>query len=86
MAACDFDRLLTRNVPHILEKIFFSLDYASFKKCLKVSKSWNDILKTESFLKRGKTVFWDDIHNELRVAAKEGNVDTIISLLSSFQV
>ena len=85
MAACKFDRLLTRNVPHILEKIFFSIDYASFKKCLEVSKSWNDILKTESFLKRGTTLFWEEIHKELRLAAKEGNVDTIISLLSSFQ-
>ena len=85
MDACEFDRLLTRNVPHILEKIFFSIDYASFKKCLEVSKSWNDILKTESFLKRGTTLFWEEIHDELRLAAKEGNVDTIISLLSSFQ-
>ena len=85
MAACDFDRLLTRNVPHILEKIFFSIDYASFKKCLEVSQSWNDILKTESFLKRGTTLFWEEIHDELWLAAKEGNVDTIIYLLSSFQ-
>ena len=85
MAACDFDKLLTRNVPHILEKIFFSIDYASFKKCLEVSKSWNDILKTESFLKRGTTLFWKEIHHELKLAAYEGNVDTITYLLSSFE-
>ena len=32
MGVCAFDTLLTRNVPHILEKIFFSLDYKSFQK------------------------------------------------------
>ena len=85
MGVSEFDRLFTRNVPHILEKIFFPIDYLSFNKCLEVSKSWNDILMTESFLKRSKAVFWEEIHHELRLAAKEGNVNTMISLLSSFQ-
>ena len=33
-----FDLLLQRNVQHIWEKIFLSLDYASFKNCLEVSE------------------------------------------------
>ena len=49
-AACEFDRLFTKSVLHIHEKIFFSVDYKSFKKCLEVSKSWNDLLTSESFL------------------------------------
>ena len=31
MAASEFDRLFTKNVPHILEEIFFGVDYNSFK-------------------------------------------------------
>ena len=37
MCVSKFDKLLTRNVPHILEKIFLSLDYNTFKKCQEVS-------------------------------------------------
>ena len=33
-----FDLLLQRNVQHVWEKIFLSLDYASFKNCLEVSE------------------------------------------------
>ena len=43
-ASCSFDTLFTKNVPHIMEKIFLSLDPASFKACLDVSKSWNEVL------------------------------------------
>ena len=39
-----FDKLFTRNVPHIIEKIFLSLDYHSFKSCLMVNKKWNQVL------------------------------------------
>ena len=28
-----FDTLFTKSVPHIIEKIFFTLDYNSFKIC-----------------------------------------------------
>ena len=69
-AECEFDRLFTKRVLHIHEKIFFSLDYESFKKCLEVSKSWNALLLSESFLRRGKSVFCEDIQKELRIAAK----------------
>ena len=85
-AACEFDRLFTKSVLHIHEKIFFSLDYESFKKCLEVSKSWNDLLTSESFLRRGKSVFREDIHKELLLAAERGNTDIIRRVLSSFMV
>ena len=86
MKACEFDRVFSKNVPHIHEDIFFSLDYNSFKKCLKVSKSWNNLLTSESFLKRGKYVFCEDIQRELRLAAERGNVDIIRRVFSSFMV
>ena len=86
MGACEFDRLFTKNVPHILEDIFFSLDYESFKKCLEVSKSWNDLLTSESFQRKGKSVFCEDIQKDLLLAAERGNVDTIRRVLSTFMV
>ena len=85
MGECEFDTLFTRNVPHVLEKIFFSLDYASFKNCLEVSKPWHDLLTSESFLRKGKSVFCEDIQGELRLGASSGNVDTIIRIFSSFK-
>ena len=75
--ACEFDRLFTTRVPHIHEKIFFSLGYESFKKCQEVSKSWNDLLTSEHFLRRGKSAFCEDIQKEIRLAAERGNVDII---------
>ena len=30
MSSCAFNMLFTKNVPHILEKIFLSVDYESF--------------------------------------------------------
>ena len=86
MDACEFDKLFKKNVPHILEEIFFSLDYKSFKKCLEVSKSWNDLLTSESFQRRGKSVFCEDIQKDLLLAAERGNVDTIRRVLSTFMV
>ena len=48
-ASSGFDLLLKRNVPHIWEKIFLSLDYASFRNCLRVSHEWNNVLEGEDF-------------------------------------
>ena len=83
-AACEFDKLFTKTVPHILEQIFFSMDYESFKKCLEVSKSWNDLLTAEFFLRKGKSVFCEDIEKELILAVERGNVNIIRRVLSSF--
>ena len=80
---CAFDTLFTKNVPHILENIFLSLDYESFKTSLEVSKVWKRHLTSDSFQ---RTVFLDDILNdeeELLSAAEEGNADEVRRLLSS---
>ena len=37
------------NVPHILEKIFFSLDYDSFIESQKVNRSWKQLLSSEKY-------------------------------------
>ena len=39
-----FDLLFQRSVPHILEKIFLSLDYKTFKACHKVCAAWGETL------------------------------------------
>ena len=87
MDSCAFDTVLINNVPHILEKIFFSLDYACFKRCLKVSSSWNELLRSEPFLRMGKSVFREGIEDELCQASKEGNADAIrLIIFPSFMV
>ena len=86
MSKCDFDILFARYVPNIHEKIFFSLDYESFKSCLEVSKSWNDLLKSESFMKKAKTKFCKDMRDEVVLAAKEGMVNKLRAVISTFMV
>ena len=57
MESCPFDKLFTKSVPHILEKIFLSLDYETFKKCREVSNAWNEQLTSESYQQKAKSVF-----------------------------
>ena len=80
-ASCEFDILLTKSVPHILEKIFFSLDCKSFLNCLEVSRSWNDVLTSESFQRIGKSIFSEDICEELMQAAEVGTTERIRIIL-----
>ena len=61
MKACEFDRVFTKNVPHITEKIFLCLDYESLKVCFKVNSKWNEMLKSDSFKKKAKVVFSKEI-------------------------
>ena len=60
-APCALDKLFKRNVPHILETIFLSLDYESFKKCLCVSVNMRKALTSASFQTKGKSVFQEEI-------------------------
>ena len=73
MNMCAFDKLSKMNVPHILEKIFFSLDLGSFLRCLEVSEGWKDLLISDAFKKRGRTVYRVKISEEVRYASSDGN-------------
>ena len=80
MESCAFDKLFTKSVPHILEKIFFSLDYDSFKNCKEVSRAWNELLSTKRYqeilrLKKEEEKLWN--------ASKGGRSGEIRKLLSS---
>ena len=83
MAACAFDKLFTKSVPHILEKIFFSLDFASYMKCHQVSNNWNELLTSESFKRLGKAKFHEEAQRELRHAIQIGDADEVGRVLSS---
>ena len=77
MDLCAIDKLFAKSVPHILEKIFFSLDYESYKHCLEVNTKWNALLISESYLKIGRSMFQDDIANDEKTLllwiARDGN-------------
>ena len=84
---CAFDKVLSRNVPHILEKIFFSLDYDSYKKCCEVNSTWKQLIASKPFQKRAKYTFLDwqktDKKNETKLLefAEYGNNEEVESLL-----
>ena len=81
MDSCAFDKLFAKSVPHILEKIFFSLDYESYNECLKVSDTWNKLLLSERYLKIRDEISKDQ--EKLNNAAENGNTTEVKRLLSS---
>ena len=84
MDASAFDKLFTTNVPHIHEKIFFTLNFQSFENCHKVCKAWSDILSTESFKQKAKKMLSENSEDNLKLrwASKEGNADELKRILS----
>ena len=90
MGPCgNFDILFSRNVPHILDIIFFSLDYKSFKTCMKVCIAWNDLLKSEVYKIKGKTFFHEEIlkdEKRLLYASRLGYIKTVKKLLDTEMV
>ena len=83
---CEFDKLFTKEIPHIHEKIFLSLDLKSFINCLEVSTSWHSLLASGYFSRKLQSVFSEDIGKEVWQAAKNGNVIVIQRVLSYFSV
>ena len=61
METCAIDILFTKNVPHILEKVFLSLDYESYKNCCGVNNSFCAILTSESIIREAKSLFSEEI-------------------------
>ena len=62
---CPFGLLFRKNVEHILEEIFTSIDYATLRRCHIVCREWNTYLKSDSFLRAAKLAFpfdmWADV-------------------------
>ena len=85
--SCAFNMLFTKSVPHILERIFLSLDYESFKECLKVSKVWNLLLTSVAYRLKAQLKFQKEIRRDqcylIIQAAGGGNISNVRRLLSS---
>ena len=80
-----FNILFTKSVPHIL-KIFFSLDYASFKKCMEVNRAWHELLTSKSVKEIGKSTFFEEIKADLWHAVTLGNANEVRAVLSTGMV
>ena len=61
---CPFDMLFQISVPHIPEKILFSLDYESFKRCLIVKKDWNKLLMRKASQRKAASAFREEALRE----------------------
>ena len=89
--SCAFDTLFTKHVPHIIEKIFLSLDYESFKSCCQASNAWKKVLTSKPFKGKAKLVFHDEILKDQkklydtvgRPHAVLGNAEEVRRLLST---
>ena len=82
--SCGIEVLFTKTVPHLLEKIFFSLDYESFKTCQGVNNIWHDLLTSDSYVKKAKSTFQEGIvedEKKLCLASKEGKKDEAAKIL-----
>ena len=85
-ARCAFDTLFKTHVPHILEKIFlYYLDYESFKTCIEINSVWKRKLTSESFQKKAKSVFQEEIfekEKKLRSFSRMGNANEVRRIVS----
>ena len=82
----DFDKLITEARPHILEKICLSLDYETFKNCLKVNKAWREVLASKTYQPKVQSTFREDIANEentLIQMSEDGGTEEVKRILSS---
>ena len=86
---CGLNKLLSKNIPHIFERIVFSLDYESFKTCSEVNIALKEMLTSRSFQRKAKSVFYMEMledEKKLLHASKEGNVEEVGRLLSTGMV
>ena len=84
-----FDKLLKRNVPHILERILLYLDYETFLACPGVCRAFSDVLASESFRKKATSVHATEIRvdmTKLRNALQKGDAQEGTRLLSNLHL
>ena len=80
-----FSPLFNINVPHILEEIFFLLDYDSIMACCRVCNKWNQLLSNETYEKRiNKKRLKKRIREIMLIkSARKGNLKKVNDLLSN---
>ena len=84
MSLGGFSPLFNRSVPHILERIFSSLDYDSLMECQKVCTTWHELLSSDSYKRMTKALLIEKKKNEekLCLASKRGATEEVGRLLS----
>ena len=85
MSLGGFSPLFNRSVPHILERIFSSLDYDSLTECQKVCKTWHELLSSDSYKRMTRGLLIEKKKNEekLCLASKRGATEEVGRLLSN---
>ena len=87
---CGFETLFAQYVPHILIKIFFSLDYESFKTCSEVNNAWRGLILSDSYQSKAKSVFSvekvKDEEKLLQGSGEGGDIDEVRKLLATDMV
>ena len=80
----DFQPLFKKSVPHILERIFFSLDYDSFVSCQDVSQTWNELLASPTYQLKAEEMLVRKKENEEELCkySEYGDADQVRRLLS----
>ena len=79
-----FDKLLAKNVPHIHEKILFSLDYKTFKICEEVCNVWRELFGYKLFQEKADSVyFYQRLQEKYNVSKKEKDKNERKLLISS---
>ena len=84
-AECFVQKFLN-NFPHIVENIFFYLDYYTYKTCKNVNSKWCDLLTSERYIIKARSVFmWEIFMDELNlfVAVWKGNIHKVERLFAS---
>ena len=82
---CEFDRLTRKNIPHVLETIFFALDYDSYINCRAVCKSWNQLFCSDLYEARVMEKLVEKKKNQRKLYrySREGKVEEVRSILST---
>ena len=85
MEANAFDKIFARSVPHIVEKIFLSLDLETYRNCCYVCKAWNDTLSSESFDQKAEKILAEN-NRKLMDASLDDDTDEVKMILSQGMV
>ena len=84
METSGFDKLFSKSVPHIFERIFLNLDYDSLMASRKVSKVWKELLTSEPYRRRAMEMLREENSCERRLweSSRNGDAWEVGNLLS----
>ena len=79
-----FNTLLSKSVPHILEKIFFSVDCKSFDACREVCSTWKELLASDKYQKKYDEMLIEKVDKERKLldASANGRAKDVSQLLT----